>query len=170
MADKEGQVKQQVARLLERARSEMGCSVPGEVNVTFDLKGCSAGRAYRRNNKFGVRFNPRMMRDANWNTFLRDTVPHEVAHIVCFANPAMGRNHDPGWRSVCCKLGGSGERCHADEDVRFARGKTYNYTNTNGTEMRLSQVLHRRIQKEGYVYGSKKHGYLDKTCKFALVA
>lgn len=38
----------------------------------------------------------------------REVVPHEVAHLVCMENPALGMEHDFGWKLVCQRLGGSG--------------------------------------------------------------
>jgi predicted SprT family Zn-dependent metalloprotease len=36
-----------------------------------------------------------------------DTIPHEVAHLICFHNPRLGQDHDQGWKEICRDLGGN---------------------------------------------------------------
>jgi predicted SprT family Zn-dependent metalloprotease len=43
------------------------------------------------------------------------TVPHEIAHFVCFAKK-LGKNHDKGWKGVCIALGGCGRGCAPKPD------------------------------------------------------
>ena len=63
-----------------------------------------AGRA--RDNGL-LEFNLNMLRE-NPETFIKDTVPHEYAHLV-----AGCRNHHNNiWRNVFVQFNGSGRRCH----------------------------------------------------------
>ena len=42
---------------------------------------------------------------------LTDIVPHEYAHLLCFAN-GWDDGHGDTWKSVCMELGGNGETKH----------------------------------------------------------
>jgi predicted SprT family Zn-dependent metalloprotease len=106
-------------------------------------------------------------REQTFEAILNDTVPHEMAHIICFLHPRLGKNHDIGWRKVCKELGGTGNTCHKHL-VKYARGKTYQYTTTLGIDMNVSQVRHRRIQS-GIIYDYGKHGTLNKDCSCTVI-
>ena len=73
--------------------------------------------------------------------FLNDTVPHEVAHIVCmYLRTDMG--HGAEWKSVCRMLGGNGQRCVAPEgiNVKMVRhSKRYEYRATCGSLIMVSE-------------------------------
>lgn len=44
----------------------------------------------------------------NLGKMLSDIVPHEYAHLLCFAN-GWDMGHGDTWKSVCMELGGTGE-------------------------------------------------------------
>jgi SprT protein len=123
-----------------------------QVQIRFDLKGRCAGMAGRRYGYY-VRFNRDMLTREAFDHVLNDTVPHEIAHIVCFMDPSLGRNHDWGWSRVCRQLGGSGARTHKEEVV-YGKGATYEYTTDRGHKVRVSQTIHKKIQR-GIVYTYK---------------
>ena len=145
------------------------------LRITFDLRGRCAGMAsakrdYRTRSltDFMVRFNHDMLTRDAFTHVLEDTVPHEIAHIVCFANPMLGRAHDAGWARVCRALGGNGERCHS-EDVVYGKGNTYEYTTDAGHKVRMSQKLHNNVQ-QGRMYSySKGKGRVSKACAYTIV-
>jgi SprT protein len=163
-------VAQHTQEVLEKARQTFGVHLRG-VQVRFDLRGKSAGIAgwTRRGGEkqLYLRFNVDLIRGEGFEHVFKNTVPHEVAHLVCYENPALGRNHDRGWARVCRALGGNAERCHTEE-ITYAKGRTYYYTSTNGKVVTLSQVRHKKIQM-GAVYRFK-HGWgqVDRTCKWSL--
>ena len=139
------------------------------VGIRFDLTGRCAGMAHRRGGHYFMRFNRDMLTREAFDHILQDTVPHEVAHIVCFMDPRLGRNHDYGWASVCRRLGGTGARTH-NEEVVYGKGLTYEYTTTTGHQVRISQQIHSRIQQRGATYtykGSK--GKIHKDCAHCVV-
>ena len=139
------------------------------VSIRFDLRGRCAGMARRRGTQYSVRFNADMLTREAFDHVLNDTVPHEVAHIVCFMDPRLGRNHDYGWASVCRRLGGTGARTH-DEEVVYGKGLTYEYTTTRGHQVRVSQQIHSRIQQRGVTYTYKgAKGKIDKNCAHCVV-
>lgn len=86
------------------------------VEVDFNIKGRCAGRAYPLRysackTKYRLSFNMEAILKYNQD-MTKDTIPHEVAHLVCFAQPIRGKNHDAGWKRVCRMLGGDDSRTH----------------------------------------------------------
>lgn len=138
------------------------------VDIRFDLKGRAAGMACRRGGHYYMRFNHDMLTREAFEHVLNNTVPHEVAHIVCFKNPNLGRNHDYGWARVCRQLGGTGDRTHSEEVV-YGKGYTYEYTTDRGHKVRVGDNHHKKIQM-GVVFtwrGGK--GKADRFCEYSIV-
>lgn len=143
-----------------------------KVAILLDLKGRSAGRAEGRGTIFNmvyrIRFNRDMLTREAFNHLYNNTIPHEIAHLVCFMKPALGKGHDSGWASICESLGGNGERCHS-EDVVYGKGATYEYISSTGKAHRVSQVIHSRIQ-QGRTYTWKNGGgQVSKTSAHSIV-
>lgn len=164
-AERAAQVRERVAELIARWEARN----PGErlpsVDVRFDLRGRVAGQAGRRLSQYYMRFNRDMMLNESWDHMLNDTVPHELAHIICFAN-GTDRAHGPAWRATCVALGGSGDRCHS-EQVTYAKGNTYIYTTTTGHTIALSEIRHRKVQS-GKVYIAAGRGKIHAQCQWSL--
>lgn len=142
--------------------------------ISFDLRGSVAGLAnwQRINSPSGavlikeiIKFNRDMIMGNGYQHVITNTVPHEVAHLVCVARPDLGRNHNPGWKRVCVALGGNGKRCHSEE-VRYAHG-TYVYIATCGMRVTLSKTIHRRIQAGQVRLIGKTGGKLNRMCAWA---
>lgn len=138
------------------------------VEIRMDLKGVCAGIAGRDRRGWYLRFNTVMINSNGYDHIINDTVPHEVAHIVCFFKPTLGNNHNRGWARVCQELGGTGERCH-NEEIVYAKGKTYEYTCSQGTTIRLSEQRHKRIQQRGVTFNLKKGGQVNKDSSYKVV-
>ena len=156
---------------IARAEKMYGVDM-SRVQVRFDLKGTAAGMAGMQGLRSAptcyLRFNTTMIDGAGYEHVLNDTVPHEVAHMVCFMNPRLGKGHDSGWARVCRALGGTGDTRH-NEEVLYARGNTYEYTCTEGNTTRFSEQRHRKIQRGVARFNMKQGGTIDKTCAFELV-
>lgn len=90
--------------------------------VTLDLRGQRAGVAYLNRNL--LRFNAQMYQD-HADDFLRQTVPHEVAHLIAHAlHGGHIRPHGPEWKQLMTGLFGlPAKRCH-DYPVVAARRRT----------------------------------------------
>ena len=168
LAERKQQVMSKVEQLTVRARELWGPDVvPQNLKVYFDLRGRTAGQACRRNGQFYMRFNVDMMQNDSWDHLINNTVPHELAHIVCMWK-VWDRAHGRRWQAVCRSLGGDGERCHKEE-VRYAKGSTYLYTTSTGKTIAISQVRHRKIQR-GVVYRTVDGGKIDSTCTYKIAA
>lgn len=78
---------------------------------------------------------------------LEDTIPHEIAHIVCGIRPELGEGHNAGWKRVCRRLGGSGEAKAKIEtyDLRQRVRWRYRYVADSGREVWLTDVKHGRL-------------------------
>lgn len=161
------EVRAKIARLISEYEARTGQTVP-QCDIRFDLRGRAAGQAGRRGWNYFMRFNRDMMMNESWDHLIKDTVPHELAHVICFAN-GSDRGHGLFWKRTCIALGGSGERCH-EEAVTYAKGRTYVYTTSTGHTVNLSETKHRRIQQGvGYTFKDRSKGRLDRTCAYSLL-
>jgi predicted SprT family Zn-dependent metalloprotease len=157
----------------QRAKELYGLDL-SKVSIRFDLKGRCAGVAGARGIPGGgrtyfMRFNRDMLTREAFDHVHNDTVPHEIAHIVCFMNPRLGSNHDSGWARVCQQLGGTGARTH-QEDVIYGKGKTFEYTTTTGEKVRLSEQKHRKIQDGRTItFAKSSMGQINMHCAHAVV-
>lgn len=143
------EILDKVETLVEKANRFYKINLP-HIDIKFDLRGRNAGIAGYDRRGYYMRFNVDMITNESWNHIINDTVPHELAHIVCFVEPRLGRDHNPGWKSVCRTLGGTGNRTHS-EMVTYANGKTFYYTTSTGHVISISSQRHRKVQK-GLVY------------------
>lgn len=168
-------VREAAEKCVARASEKYGIDL-SKTRISFNLRGRCAGMAqWRFDRRTGavdhleLRFNVTMINDKGFDHVLNDTVPHEVAHIVCAVNPKLGRNHDAGWRRVCMELGGGGKRTHSEE-VLYAKGRTYAYTTTNGAVITVSEQRHAKIQR-GVTYNLRYgKGQVNRDCNHVLIA
>lgn len=163
------QVRAKVAQLIAVYEKATGKVLP-PIDVRFDLRGATAGQAARRSDGRGynyfMRFNRDMMLNEGWDHLFNNTVPHELAHIICFVFN-LDRGHGAAWRRTCRMLGGNGERCHS-EAVVYAKGRTFVYTTSTGQTFNLSETKHRRVQQQGavYTFRDSRMGRIDRQCAF----
>jgi predicted SprT family Zn-dependent metalloprotease len=152
---------QAVEASLEVADEKYGTNLSGNVRIRCDIRGHKvAGQARWRTNRFSgdtfdyeLRLNPRAIENT-WHETLTDTIPHEVAHLVCVARPELGRNHDAGWKRVCRALGGTGERLgkqqivsDAERQAAYDARRPYIYIDSKGKERRLTAQRHKHLQE-----------------------
>lgn len=160
------QVNAKIAELTKKANQQYNITLP-QIQVRYDLRGRVAGWAGRKGNVYFMRFNTDMLVNQSWDHMINDTVPHELAHVVCFFRET-DRGHGANWRSTCIALGGSGERCHK-EAVIYAKGNTYAYTTSTGHVVNVSEKIHRKILCGGvYTYRHGK-GKIDMHSTWRLV-
>lgn len=97
--------------------------------------------------KAEIRFN-RLAVFQDLEDTLKDTVPHEIAHVICGIFPDLGDNHDSGWQRVCRRLGGTGEAKSrlATYDLRQRIRWRHRYVVDSGRDTWLSDVAHNRVQ------------------------
>ena len=123
-----------------------------KVVIRNDIRGSTGGWA--KLDKYGV-YSLRFNREAiiNYNDDMtNDTIPHEVAHIVCYNQRHLGKGHDSGWKRVCRMLGGDDSRTH---DMVLTPAKVtpkFNYTLASGRVVQAGPKHHRMIQAGEQVF------------------
>lgn len=100
------------------AAKKVGVHIPMPL-VNFQLSGGVAGRAYyRHNQQHEIRFNPKLLRE-NADTFIEQTVGHEVAHLAAFTKYSTGiKPHGPEWARTMWAFSLPATRCHSYEVSR----------------------------------------------------
>ena len=163
-------MQDQVAGVLALAEKLYGVKI--SPTVSFNLRGrvagwagCSLCRVTRTASNFRLRFNCELIEGKHFDDMVNNTVPHEIAHLVCYARKDLGSNHDAGWQRVCLALGGDGKRCHTYEVS--PKGGGFTYRATCGTVITVSRQIHNKIQMgQGRVL-KKTRGRVDRYCAWA---
>lgn len=93
---------------------------------------------------WGVLFNVQNLFH-NWDDMVNDTIPHEVAHLVCI-RMGWDKGHGPKWKRICRELGGTGKRCAREDGFYVHAGGSYRYISTYGTFHNFSSQIHKKIQ------------------------
>lgn len=172
MQAEELQVRARCGEMVEKIKMLYGMDL-SQVHISFDLRGRAAGKAGGRGYglsgaSYYVKFNRDMLTREAFEHVIRDSVPHEYAHVVCFMDRTKGKNHDYGWARVCRELGGTGDRTH-NEEVVYGKGITYEYTTDRGHKVRLSEKRHRYIQAGGRLMCRRGMGALTQMCAHSIV-
>jgi SprT protein len=127
--------------------------------VSFKLRGQKAGVAHPTENK--LRFNPQLYRE-NQQDFLRQTVAHEVAHLVAYQRFGSGiPPHGEEWRLIMRGIYHlPPERCHSYA-IERPQGNRFVYRcQCPQGEFLFSAQRHARVVK-----GQR---YLCKRCRGVL--
>lgn len=90
----------------------------------------------------------------NWEDMVNDTIPHEIAHLVCQRIPRLGKGHDNGWKRVCVSLGlKNPTRCHK---LKLTPAKQVTYH-----KYKLVCPVTNTVLDEYHVIGPKYHKKLQ---------
>lgn len=154
--DRKQQILNKCADLIDAAEALYSITLP-HIDISFNLRGTVAGWAGRENGKYWMKFNSDMIANDSFDHILNDAISHELAHIVCYFNPYLGKNHNYGWQQVCKSLGGNGKRCHS-EKVNYAKGDTFEYVSSTGKKHKVSQIIHNRIQQNHRMWYNYRNG------------
>lgn len=168
------------------AEQKYNLKLVGRVLQKFNITSTRCGgMAGHRRGQYYVRWSPLAIA-ADIETYIKITVPHEIAHIVCYMNPNLGRNHDSGWKRVCMSLGGSGSRLMqtgaATDAMRAAlaqkravrvqrRGGAtgYLYRTASGIEITLTAIRHKKVLTGRATYRARQDGSLIGRDQFVSV-
>lgn len=151
----QAQIKQRVRECIELAEELYGFDVDyNDIDITFKGRGqaaasagCKINRLTGKRHSFSLKFSTESAA-LDSAEMLDDTVPHEVAHLVCYWNESLGKNHDYGWVRVCKALGGTGARTHSQTLTKAKYRKQYLYRTDNGDERIVkSAAKHNKIQR-----------------------
>lgn len=177
----EARVRQAAASIIILAEAKYGVKL-GRVEQKFNITSARVlGFASCRRGQLTLRWSPLCIA-ADADRYIRETVPHEVAHLVCYANPKLGSKHNDGWKRVCVGLGGSGltktlradttgvtaaamrEALAKKRAVRAVRRSGpgsivgYLYRTASGEEIRVTSIRHKKMQVRNVTYRSRKDG------------
>lgn len=156
-----------VNECLEKAQSLYGIDF-GRVAVTFDLKGGSCGEAVMRphpqlGRTFALRFNKEAL-VKDWDMMVESTIPHEVAHLVAYADPKLGASkHNRAWKMIAIKLGDRdrGTVYHKLKLTPARKARRYAYS-VSGEKLHLTAKQHRDIQGGAVYVSAKTKSIIDK--------
>jgi SprT protein len=129
------------------------------VDVHYDLRGKAAGQVVWRHGAAPlIRYNLDIA-ERQQESFIRETVPHEVAHVVVRLLHPYARPHGREWQAVMQHLGVTNpQRCHRFE-VAAQAGRSqrrWGYRCACKTHQ-LSTTRHKRMQ-------AGKASYLCRCC------
>lgn len=161
------ETRRYIALFVAKIGDDLDHSVRQLDDITFDATGASAGTFKREHstNRWTINYNEELFA-THWRECFDQTIPHEVAHYICYAYNA-GKNHDAGWKAVM-RLFGKEPKVYHSMDVSVVtkgrRLKRFTYqcacAGGKGTHQ-LTTIRHNRIRNEG-------KRYRCKDCKQAL--
>ena len=146
-AAQRAEVAAATAAWLRQARMLYRHALP-DIQVRFDLHGCSAGMYRVRGERREIRYNPLVF--AHWYAEnLAETVPHEVAHyVVDMIHGRSARPHGPEWCAVMAAFGVAPRRT-SDFDLSalpLRRERRFAYRCACGPQQ-LSATRHNRVRR-----------------------
>jgi len=140
------QTRQRTLTLLAQAGAHFGVTLQ-PVDIRFDLRGRAAGMVrFFSSGTTIIRYN-RAMLEKYRDSFVGQTVPHEVAHVVVAAlYPYKTAPHGPEWRMIMSFFGADPTRCHAFQvDGTGARQLTRFSYRCDCREHRITAIRRNRI-------------------------
>lgn len=158
-------VRQRTQEVMQKAKSLFGVDV-SSATIQFNLRGRTAGLAGCRycamtgRKSLSLRYNCEIINGDQFEDFLAEVIPHEVAHLCGFVDPRLGRKHDAGWRRVCVALGGNGSTRH-DYDV-VVRGR-WDYLTDLGHKVSVTKKHHAYVQAGGTLRFKRGLGVIHKS-------
>ncbi len=127
--------------------------------IRFDLRGRNAGLVlFPTRDRPVIRYNPGLLA-AEGDAFLRQVVPHEVAHLVArtLHGPRI-RPHGAEWRAVMTDLGAEPVRCHAFDTSEEPIRRLSRFDYRCGCRVhRLTSIRHNRAMR-GAIYRCRSCG------------
>ena len=151
------QVQRKLAETLQLAENhfQRTFSVP---TISYELRGVKAGVAYLQKNE--IKFNRTLLLE-NSDEFIRQVVPHELAHLIVYQVFGQVKPHGQEWQSVMTQLFNlPADTCH-QFDVENVQGKMFAYQCECQTHY-LTIRRHNHIQRD-------KIAYLCRKCQGKLV-
>jgi len=120
------EVYKRVDHFISVANEEYGHSMEGPY-VRFDKRGTCGGTA--NSQLMELNFNAGLMLE-NWDEYMNQVIPHEVAHLVkarVFGSNRKGRmmsSHGGYWKQVMRAFGLEPDRCHSMDTSKFKQFKS----------------------------------------------
>lgn len=149
------QVQRQLKRDLERANYYFNTTFTPPT-ISYAVRGVKAGVAYLERNE--VRFNPVLLQE-NEQAFIRQVVPHELAHILVYQHFGRVQSHGKEWKMMM-------------ETVLGVPAEIYHCFDTQSVQQQFSyqcacQTHQLSIRRHNAVMRDKK-SYICRLCKTPL--
>lgn len=135
----------EVRKYVEKANTELGCTLPMP-KVTFSNSMTTvAGNARRKNGVYEIRFSRQIIEMNDLTKFLATTVPHEVAHLCQYDLYNTG-DHGTTFYRIMHRFGvQTPTRCHTYQIPESNRQRnTFLYKCPCGYTFNFSAVRHNR--------------------------
>ncbi len=146
------QVREKTLELIRSARQRYRITLQ-DPDISFDLKGKAAGMViFRPGVNAKVRYNQEIL-NGNAETFMLQTIPHEVAHVIARSRYGAGiKPHGPEWQGIMQDFGAEPKRCH-NFSVGSSQSRRMRYFpyRCDCQSHQLSTIRHNRTKK-GVVY------------------
>lgn len=117
------QVQRQLKRDLERTNQYFNREFEPP-SVIYNVRGVKAGVAYLSQNQ--IRLNPILLAE-NGERFIRQVVPHELAHLVVFQQFGRVKPHGKEWKRVMEQVFGVPAEIYHRFDTQTVQGSTFAY-------------------------------------------
>lgn len=144
-SEQEEQVRETTNQWVTRAVEIWSTAFDG-IPVHFDLRGRASGMFCFRNQQKWIRFNPFIFA-RHFEESLASTVPHEVAHYICFElHGGKPKPHGKEWKAIMRAFGvPANATCQLDiSDLPQKRLKRYIY-HCQCSQHELTSIRHNRI-------------------------
>ncbi|MFD2178716.1 SprT family zinc-dependent metalloprotease [Veronia pacifica] len=117
-------------------------------DVRFDIRGKTAGMALLQ--RWQLRFNPILLKE-NPEAFLREVVPHEVAHLLVYAAFGKVRPHGKEWQAMMQQVFKVPAKTTHTFDISSVSGKHFIYR-CQCDEIPLTIRRHNKVQRQQTQY------------------
>lgn len=172
MSDKLDVVIERCKEVAIKAKSLYGVDL-NPLYVEFTRLGRVHGTAWYNptsDEKFNVQFNRDEILGDGLDFILNDTVPHEIAHLVCDYLYPNGLAHSKEWKDICIALGGSGRaRDRISIGTTYYKLGTYQYIGQSGRKYDYSLIRHNRIQSGEWEYIWKNGDIIDHNSEYEVL-
>lgn len=120
-------LKLQVQRQLKRDLAKASSYFQREFctpTVSYQVRGLKAGVAYLQQNE--IRLNPILLEE-NGDAFIRQVVPHELAHLLVYQQFGRVQAHGKEWKMVMEEVLGVPAETYHGFDTQNVQGKRFAY-------------------------------------------
>ncbi|UJF19055.1 SprT family zinc-dependent metalloprotease [Vibrio sp. SS-MA-C1-2] len=144
---------QKVEQCLGLVNQKLNLSLPMP-NVQFNQRGKIAGTAHLQ--KWEIRLNPILLAE-NSTDFIKQVIPHEIAHLIAFHLYGRVRPHGHQWQSIMREIFQLEPKTTHNFDITSLQGKLFDYQ-CQCQQHQLTVRRHNSIQRQQRQYRCRQCG------------